>query len=335
MRLFFGRIVFFLKRRLIPAFTPGFRPFALAFLLVALGNQGLAQGPSLSPVSVSFGNVVMSTTSAAKAVTLKNSQTGTLNISGISAGGDYAETNTCGSSLLAGASCTIRVTFTPSTTGSRTGTLTVSDNASASPQTATLSGTGVLAATVSPGALAFGDQVINTASTAKTVTLKNNQTISLNIASITAAGDFGQSNNCGSSVVAGGSCTISVTFTPSATGSRPGTLTITDDAADNPQAVSLAGTGVLAATVSPGALGFGDQVINTASAAKTVTLKNNQTISLNIASIAAVGDFGQSNNCGSSVMAGGSCTIQVTFTPSAGGPTASTGQPHGHAGDNG
>jgi hypothetical protein len=66
-----------------------------------------------------------------------------LNITGYSITGDFQKTtDTCGSSLAAGASCNINVTFTPTTTGTRTGTLTITDNASNSPQTVNLSGDG-------------------------------------------------------------------------------------------------------------------------------------------------------------------------------------------------
>lgn len=97
----------------------------------------------LTPTSLSFANQIVNTTSAAQGVTLKNNQTTSLTISGIATSGDYAQTNNCGSSLAAGASCTINVTFRPTATGLRTGTLTVTDNGNDSPQTASLSGTGI------------------------------------------------------------------------------------------------------------------------------------------------------------------------------------------------
>src|SRR5579859_8177909 len=103
----------------------------------------------LTPTSLSFANQIVNTTSAAQAVTLKNNQTTTLTISGITTSGDYAQTNNCGTSLAAGASCTINVTFKPTATGTRTGTLTVTDSGNDSPQTASLSGTGIALTSIS------------------------------------------------------------------------------------------------------------------------------------------------------------------------------------------
>src|SRR5260370_2640058 len=104
----------------------------------------------LSPNSLSFANQIVNTTSAAKTVTLTNNQTSTaLTISGITTSGDYAQTNNCGASLAALASCTINVTFKPTATGTRTGTLTVTDNANNSPQTASLTGVGIALSSIS------------------------------------------------------------------------------------------------------------------------------------------------------------------------------------------
>ncbi len=95
--------------------------------------------------------------------------------------------------------------------------------------------------------MSFGNQGVNTTSGGQTVTLSNTGGSSLTITSIsitgTNAGDFSETNTCGSSVAAGANCTISVTFTPTAAGSRVGAVTITDNATGSPQSVSLSGTG--------------------------------------------------------------------------------------------
>ena len=209
-----------------------------------------AQTVTLTPATLSFGTQVVSTTSAAKNITLKNGLTVALSISAIAATGDYAQTNTCGTSLIAGASCSISVTFTPTTTGARSGAITVTDSASNSPQTASLTGSGVLPVALTPVSDGFGNVVVSVTSAAKNSILKNNQTVALSITSIALTGDFAQTNNCGTSVAAGASCTISVTFTPTATGSRTGTLTVTDNASNSPQTASMAGTGVLAPKIT-------------------------------------------------------------------------------------
>src|SRR6267143_2056217 len=207
-----------------------------------------ASGPaaSASPTSLTFVNQNVGTTSAAQAVTLTNSGPGSLSITSIAASGDFAQTNNCGSSLAANGTCTINVTFTPTAAGMRTGTLTVTDNASNGPQTASLTGTGAAtgpSASVSPTTLTFGNQNVGTTSAAQAVTLTNSGPGSLSITSIAASGDFAQTNNCGSSLAANGTCTINVTFTPTAAGMRTGTLTVTDNASNGPHTARLTGTG--------------------------------------------------------------------------------------------
>jgi hypothetical protein len=97
--------------------------------------------------------------------------------------------------------------------------------------------------------LNFGNQALGTKSPAHSVTLTNNQAIPLSISSITATGDFAEKNNCGSTVVAGGSCKLSITFMPTILGGRTGSITIIDDAASSPQVIKLSGTGI-AGTIS-------------------------------------------------------------------------------------
>ena len=224
--------------------------------------SGVSGSPaaSLSPTSLTFPSQTVGTTSAAQAVTLSNSGSAALSITSIAVtgtnSGDFGQTNNCGSSLAAGSSCAINVTFTPAATGTRSATLTVTDNASNSPQTASLTGPGVSSsgtptATLSPTSLTFGNQTVGTSSPAQSVTLSNSGSAALSISSFAITGDFGQANNCGSSLAAGSSCTINVTFTPTAAGTRNGTLTITDNASNGPQTVSLTGTGVTATGSGP------------------------------------------------------------------------------------
>ena len=134
--------------------------------------------------------------------------------------------------------------------------VTITDNASGSPQSVALSGSGTTASapvvSLSPTSLSFGNHQINTTSSARTVTLTNSGNAALTIHSIALSGpnsgDFHQQNTCPSSsstLAVGASCTINVTFTPTATGSRSANVTITDKASGSPQSVALSGTGVL------------------------------------------------------------------------------------------
>jgi hypothetical protein len=108
--------------------------------MVLLGGDGTAV--TTTPSSVNFGAQGVGTTSSPIPVTVSNSGTNTLTFGSIQATGDFAETDNCVGGVLTGSSCTIQVTFTPSTTGTRTGTIVLNDNDGASPQSVTLTGTG-------------------------------------------------------------------------------------------------------------------------------------------------------------------------------------------------
>lgn len=173
---------------------------------------------------------------------------------------------------------------------------------------------------LTPSPLGFGNQVVATTSPPQVLTLQNVGTATLNIASIAASGDFAQTNTCAATLAPAASCTISVTFTPTALGARAGAITVNSDAASSPNTVPLSGTGVAAppvatALLSPPAIAFGNQLVGTTSAAQTLTLQNVGGTDLTIASIVASGDFAQTNTCPATLGPTASCTISVTFTP--------------------
>jgi hypothetical protein len=264
-------------------------------------------------------------TTPAQKVTLINTGNATLSITSIVASGDFAQTNTCGSSVAASGNCTISVTFKPTTTGTRTGAITITDNASNSPQSVTLTGNGIVAiANLSPTSLTFGSQNVGTFSAPQTVKLTNTGHARLIISSIVASGDFSTTNNCNGLVPpSGGTCNITVIFSPTAVGTRTGNLTLTDNALDSPQVVGLTGTGA-GIVVSPRNLAFGNVNVGATSPPQNVTLTNTGGTVLNVTSVVPTGDFGQTNNCIPSVPAGASCTIAVTFTPTDGGARTGT-----------
>jgi hypothetical protein len=291
---------------------------------VALSGTGVAAGVSLSPTSLVFAGQLINTTSAAQTITLTNTGTSVLNITSITPSGDYAQTNSCGISVAAGANCAINVTFTPTATGTRTGAITVVDDAAGSPQSVTLSGTGTApVVSLSATSLSFGSHLVNTTSVAKSVTLRNTGTASLSITSIVSSGQFAQTNNCGITVAAGGSCTISVTFTPTTAGLQTGAITISDSAANSPQTITLSGTGTIPiVSLSTTSLTFASQTVGTTSAAQTVTMTNTGTAALKSIVITASGPFSRTDTCKSSLAIGSSCQISVTFTPTAIGTQA-------------
>jgi hypothetical protein len=183
-------------------------------------------------------------------------------------------------------------------------------------------------ASLSPANLAFGSQVVGTTTSPQTIMLSNEGISALNIVSIGIAGtnssDFSQTNTCGPRVAAGTSCTINVTFAPTASGARSASVNIADDAPGTPQAVAVSGTGTAPAVgLSPAKVTFGNQLVGTTSGPQSVTLNNTGTGALSISSIGIMGansgDFSETDTCGSSVAAGANCTISVTFKPATGG----------------
>ena len=206
---------------------------------------------TLSPTSLNFGNQVRYTTSNAQSVTLTNGGPHTLIISSITVNNNpenpptfAISANTCGARLGVGQSCAVSVTFTPTKLGPLTGKLIFVENAPGSPQTVTLSGTGVMKIALTPRRSNFGKQKLGTTSAPKTFTLTNNLNVALTGIAISTTGDFAVSaTTCGTSLGGNQSCTISITFTPTADGLRAGELSVTDSARNSPQTANLKGVG--------------------------------------------------------------------------------------------
>jgi parallel beta-helix repeat protein len=423
-------------------------------------------GVTASPSALNFGSVATGAKSAAQTVTVSNPTSSAAPVTAISAGGDFAQTNTCGLSIAANGSCTVSVTFSPTATGARSGTLTV--NAGGVTNTVSLSGTGTAPGPVlnpNPASLAFAGTVVGSGAAAQSVTVTNSGTASATVSGVAVTGDFSQTNTC-SGVAVGGSCTVTVTFKPTAGGARTGTLTVTSNANNSPTTVALSGTGIDSTTdiaagksatasstngvyvpanltdadastywestngvfpqwaqvdlgqsysvgklvlklppstawaartetlsvlgstdgstfstivgsagyvfdpnagnntvtitfnaataryvrvnitantgwsagqlsdfevfpsggvsgpsvsANPSSVSFGNQTVGATSGAQTVTVSNTGTAAATITAVSATGDFAQTNTCGSSLAAGASCTVSVTFTPAASG----------------
>jgi Abnormal spindle-like microcephaly-assoc'd, ASPM-SPD-2-Hydin/Beta-propeller repeat len=306
--------------------------------------------PSLTvaPSPFDFGVVQLSVPTPAQAFVATNNTGSTITfnsivVTGVSpaANTDFAKSSDdCSPSVAAAATCTVNVTFTPSVAAAESATLVITAVVTNGGLTSTqvfdvnLTGTGsttVPGIAFNPTSLAFGPQALTTTSAAMPVMLTNPGTGPLTINSITASGDFAQTNNCPSSpttLPASGTCTINVTFTPTALGARTGTLTFTDNAHGSPQTVPLTGTGTgPSITFSPTSVSFNPQMLTTTSSAMPVKVTNSGTGPLTINSITASGDFAQTNNCPSSpttLPASGTCTINVTFAPTAVGARTGT-----------
>ena len=175
-----------------------------------------------------------------------------------------------------------------------------------------------------PSALNFGSVATGATSAAQTVTVSNPTGSAASVSSIAATGDFSQTNTCGSAIAANGSCTVSVKFAPTATGSRSGTLTVNAGGVTN--TVSLSGTGTAPGPVlnaAPAGLSFAATVVGSSAAAQSVTVTNSGTSSATVSGVSATGDFSQTNNC-SAVAVGASCTVTVGFKPTVGGARTGT-----------
>jgi Abnormal spindle-like microcephaly-assoc'd, ASPM-SPD-2-Hydin/Glycosyl hydrolases family 39 len=327
------------------------RPAARMLSGVALA-LGVFQGTNclaaatVSPTSLTWASVAVGNSGAQKVVTLTNGNSAAITISsktlsGTNPGDFKIFSTTCGSSLGAGASCTANIIFTPTVSGTRTATLNFNDSDGTSPQKVSLSGLGTGGAgvvSISPTSFSFGSVNVGSTSGSQTATLKNGSSASITINSIattgTNHGDFLiASKTCGSSLAAGASCTISVTFKPAASGPRAGTLTVSDTSSNSPQTVALSGTGGTTASgtvsVSPTGIGFPSTAVGSTSGSQTATLSNGTKSAITISSVgiggANPGDFILSaKTCGSSLAASASCSATVAFKPTAAGTRTAT-----------
>jgi uncharacterized repeat protein (TIGR01451 family) len=339
--------------------------------LQTVNLSGTGQAPptaTLSRSSVPFANQRVGTTSAATVVTISNSGDATLAIAsiGLDASGNPGDfvltagaTNPCplaGGNVAGHASCTFNVAFDPTVASARTATVDITDNGNATgtpgmKQTVSLTGTGIAPAAQIAGTLAFNNQPINQTATLP-LTLTNNGTDTLNLAATNAVAiqtgtdstffGIGGTSTCtnGLAIPASGSCTINVTFAPTAVRAYgPVTLVITDDAgavAGTKQSVTVSGTGVTSTVnFNPNPLAFGNQRDGVASSPMTSVLTNSAATTLTITGVTLVGtnpgDFAlappaSGSDCRTvgTVAAGGTCSVGATFTPTATGSRTAT-----------
>ena len=295
---------------------------------------------SLVPTGLTFGPQTLYTTSSPQTVTLTNTGAVTLTLASIVITGantnDFAQSNNCGPTLAPNDYCQVSVTFTPMATGSLSAAVSITDDAPGSPQAVNLAGTGTASlapvATLSPPNLTFLSQYVKNSGPTQTVKLTNTGTATLAITNVAVSpADFGMvstSTPCGSSVVAGSYCLIGVFFDPTATGTRTGTLSVTDNAAGSPQTVTLTGTGQDFALASSGS--------------ETATVAPGQTANYTIA-VTPYGEFHQivtlscsgapaQSACSlspSSVALNSSTPASVTVSVRTAGTTASLAHPAG------
>ncbi|HEU5341074.1 choice-of-anchor D domain-containing protein [Edaphobacter sp.] len=275
---------------------------------------------ALNPTSLTFTAQAVATASAAQTITVTNTGNAPLTVSSITASGDFNETDTCTAAIVAPSStCSIQVRFLPTATGSRTGTLTVYGNVAGGQATVALTGTGTPAAAIvlNPIALTFASTLVNATSAPQNITISNTGGAAVTLQPPSVTGGFQlTANTCGAKLDPGTGCTVSVAFTPTASGARSGTFSITDDVGT--QTASLTGTGLAPATdaLSPLSLTFAVQQLTTTSAPQQITLTNSgdQPLTL-ISAQSASASFSVVNSCGNSLNAHSACSIEVAFAP--------------------
>ena len=293
-------------------------------------------GTAIAPVLTLSGNTMAFTSSlntpASQTLTVSNTGTAVMTISSLLLSGtnsnQFAITNGCGATVAIGASCTVTVRFTPTSTGNKTASIAVNVAAPATSQTVALTGTvpaPVLA--VSPTSASFSSS-LNTTTAGQTLTVSNTGTAVMTISSLLLSGtnsnQFAITNGCGTTVAIGASCTVTVRFTPTSTGNKTASIAVNVAAPATSQTVTLTGTvPAPALTLTPTSINFGNTTRGTTSAAQSVTVSNSGTAAMTISSITLTGTSAAmytiaSNTCGASLAAGASCTVTVSFAPSRG-----------------
>jgi hypothetical protein len=321
---------------------------AVVLFLAALSpaSASAASAITVSPTTYNFGNVFVGTQSTTP-VTVSNTGNAAFDISGIVITGtgaaDFGSTGCTPfpKTLGMGESCTLTVSYSPASRGLDSAVLTITSNAASGAGTVSLQGNGVApVVSVSPPAgLAFGEQKVDTTSGAQTVTLTNAGDAALSIASIirTGSSDFtitgGSCTPYPKNVPPSGSCTLTVTFTPSISGARTGALQLSTNDPSAPPDVPLSGTGTKPQIgVDPTSILFDDQLAGSVSGGRTLTVRNTGTapMSLSVAELAGAnpGEFaiagGDCLPLPATVPVGASCSLTITFGPTGTGGRLAT-----------
>jgi hypothetical protein len=310
-----------------------------------LGAGGTVSGPAtdtLSVTSLSFSGTVAGQLSAAQFVTLTNSGGVPLTFIGISMSGTNAaaflESNNCTNTLAANSSCAISVQFDPTATGTQTGALSIADATRTQPQTVALSGMGLAPPVlgVSPSSLAFTGQTVGLAGLAKTVTVSNTggaplADVGFQINGLSASSFSYGSTTCGATLANGSSCTVQVTFTPTAAGGATATLVVSSSTSGVAAVtVPLSGTEETPAglSVSASQLVFPVVAPGQHSLSPLVTITNTGGSAITSLTLTATPPFSLAlNTCGttlSNLSGQNSCTVEVVFSPSLNEPYTGT-----------
>ena len=316
-----------------------------SIVLTGTGAGSLALPAS---TTLTFGNQLVGSTSPFQTVVISNAGTGNINFAaselspasppGYAISGD----NCAGMAMAPGKTCAIQISFSPTTAGAQPVTLSVISDASDSPQTISLSGTGTMAsnanAKLTPASLTFGNQGIGSTGSPASVIVTNTGSGPLTFAATAVnilglgASSFRQQNTCQAATLQpNATCEIDITFVPTAAGTLAATLNIYDNAPGSPQAVPVSGSGVTPTlSLSAPSLSFGNVAKGTSSAPQTLTIANTGVAGLFLGAPTLTGanpgafSFTKCTVPAAGIAAGGTCQIAVTFTPAALGAATAT-----------
>jgi hypothetical protein len=181
-------------------------------------------------------------------------------------------------------------------------------------------------ASLTPATLSFSDQAPGTTSAPQTVTLTNTGIGALNVTKVSVTDGFTQTNNCGSQLAVGSSCSMAVTFKAGTARLQTGVLEVIDSTTAGPQRVSLIGTVAqpAIATFVPSTLTFGDQAPGTKSAPQILTLTNSGGADLKINNVRLTIGYMQTNRCPMTLKPGATCTFTVMLDPTSVGAQSGT-----------
>jgi trimeric autotransporter adhesin len=304
---------------------------------------------NIVPTSIDFGDVVVGRSSSSSTITATSTGTADYVISAlrdttcagpaICSTGAFVCSTTCveGTPYRPGMSCTVGASFAPTATGPQSKSLAVCDNTAGSPRTLTLTGNGVPPPTVNiaytPSFASFGEILVGTQSPSHSFTLTNAGATQVYLSAASTTGDFNiVGGTCGATLAAGASCDTDVAFAPTTKGAQNGLLQITGSNAPLAKAalhakVATASTTVAVANLQgsgaqfgdlrlPASLSFGALVLHGAPGSLLLPLSNTGNGPLTISSISVAGPFTMTNDCGTSLAVGASCTVVTNFNPS-------------------
>lgn len=287
---------------------------------VAITGNGksLLSTLGLSPTTVSFGPVLKGGTAATATLTISNSGSAGTPLTIGAATAPFSKTGTtCGATLAAGASCTVSLSYAPTADGNYSTGYSLPLTWGAAQEAASVGLTGtVMDSAVSVPSLTFADTPVGVTTTAQTVTVSNPGTATVSVGTPTTAAPYAASYTCGASLAAGQNCLVSVTFTPTAASTQPGTLTIPTGAGD--KTVTLTGKGLAAIgelSITPSNSAYFGGVSTGTTSTQTLTLKNTGTVTRSLTVGTPSAPFGMTTTCGTTLAANATCTVTASFTP--------------------